>query len=146
MVTRACDYTGIQLSWSEGPGRISLEAIYPFVVKGDRIAYHSTPNVCLIATSNNMARKRHPPILLALIAAWFRSTRESSIERQAHQTWIYNALCNVASLEHIFHLTLSHADQVNNWAKWSQGQQKEALEVMRTGTKRPIVDEQLSGL
>lgn len=33
LVTRHCDYTGIPLSWSEGPGRISLEAIYPYTIK-----------------------------------------------------------------------------------------------------------------
>ncbi|PTB46574.1 hypothetical protein M441DRAFT_42353 [Trichoderma asperellum CBS 433.97] len=147
LVTRVCDYTGIPLSWSEGPGRLSLEAIYPYVVKEDRIAYHANPNVCFIAASNNMARKRHPPILLALIAAWFNSMREHDLEaRQAQQTWIYNALCNVASLEHIFHLTLSHADQIARWEAWPLERQKEALEVIRTGTKDPIVDELLSGL
>lgn len=39
--------------------------------------------------------------------------------RQGQQTWIYNALCNVASLEHIFHSTLPYAVQVSKWEKWS---------------------------
>lgn len=101
----------------------------------------------LIAASTNMARKRRPPILLALIVAWFNSIRENNPEtRLAHQTWIYNAICNAASLEHIFHLTLSHAGQVKKWEAWPREQQKQALEVMRTGTKDPIVDEMLSAL
>lgn len=128
-------------------GRVSLEAIYPYVIKGDRVAYHANPTVCFIATSNNTAKKRHPAILLALIAAWFNSVEESDPEvRRTRQAWIYNAFCNVSSLKHIFHLTLSHSDQIKRWEKWLLEQQIEALEAMRTGTKSELVDELLSGL
>lgn len=116
------------MGFSFHAGRVSLEAIYPYVIKGDRVAYHTNPNVCFIATTNNTAKKKHPAILLALIAAWFNSVEESGPEvRRARQAWIYNALCNVSSLDHIFHLTLSHLDQIKRWEKWPLEQQIELL-------------------
>ncbi|PNP52922.1 hypothetical protein THARTR1_06437 [Trichoderma harzianum] len=43
MVTRVCDYTGTTLPRTPGPRAMSLEAIYPFAIKDDRIAYHDNP-------------------------------------------------------------------------------------------------------
>ncbi|KAK1239515.1 hypothetical protein MKX07_009003 [Trichoderma sp. CBMAI-0711] len=125
--SRVCDYTGITLSWTPGPMSNSLEAVYPFVIKGDRIAYHANPNVCTIATAVNYAKKRQAPISLPLL------------------TWIYNGLSNVATMGHIFSLELPHVDQVEKWAQWTPQEQREVLEVLRTGEKRSIVHRLLFG-
>lgn len=145
-VTRLCDYSGVRLAWSPGPRSSSLESIYPFVVKGDRIAYHAHPNVCLIASSLNFAKKRHPAIFLPLVAEWLNIHDEEKdfTARKSRWAWVFNALSNVAILEYIFFLTSTHANQIKAWETWTEAQQKEVLEVLRSGTKRPIVDEFMS--
>ncbi|PNP43892.1 hypothetical protein TGAMA5MH_04176 [Trichoderma gamsii] len=147
-VTRLCDYSGVRLAWSPGPRNSSLESIYQLVVKGDRIAYHANPNVCLIASSLNFAKRRHPAIFLPLIAEWLNIHDEEKdfTARKSRWAWVFNALSNVAILEYIFFLTSTHVNQINAWETWTPAQQKEVLEVLRTGTKRPIVDEFMSGI
>ncbi|TFA99227.1 hypothetical protein CCMA1212_008909 [Trichoderma ghanense] len=143
-----CDYTGITLSWMPGPMSNSLEAVYPFVIKGDRIAYHANPNVCTIATAVNLAKKRQASICLPLIAQWIICQDDSSLDfetRKSRLTWIYNGLSNVATMGDIFSLELPHADQVDKWAQRPLQEQREMLEVLRTGESRPIVHRLLLG-
>lgn len=56
-----------------GPKSHSLEAVYPFDIKGDRFAYHANPNVCTIATAVNYTKKRQASICLPLFAHWFNT-------------------------------------------------------------------------
>lgn len=150
MVTRVCDYTGTPLSWTPGPRAISLEATYPFAIKeNNRIAYHANPNVCFIATAVNFSKKRNPPLHPPLVASWFNCHDDENMsfdKRKSQWAWTYNALSNVATMSHIFHLELPHVDQIKAWQQWTLEEHKEALEVLRTGAKLPIVDRLLSGL
>ncbi|KAL7906788.1 hypothetical protein GGI35DRAFT_482179 [Trichoderma velutinum] len=147
MVTRVCDYTGTALSWTPGPRVISLEAIYPFAIKDDHIAYHANPNVCFIATAVNFSKKRHAPLYLPLVAAWLNCHDEgmSFNKRRNQWAWRYNALSNVATMSHIFHLEIPHADQINVWQQWTPEGQRDALEVLKTETRLPLLDRLLSG-
>ncbi|KAL6824307.1 hypothetical protein J3E69DRAFT_366812 [Trichoderma sp. SZMC 28015] len=49
-------------------------------------------------------------------------------------------------MSHIFHLELPHVEQIKAWQQWTPEEHKEALEVLRTGARLPIVDRLLSGL
>ncbi|KAM6477170.1 hypothetical protein HDV62DRAFT_383718 [Trichoderma sp. SZMC 28011] len=148
MVTRVCDYTGTSLSWTPGPRTRSLEAIYPFIKENNRIAYHANPNVCFIATAVNFSKKRNPPLHSPLVASWFNchDDENMSFEKRKRQwAWTYNELSNVATMSHIFHLELPHVDQIKAWQQWTLEEHKEALEVLKTGARLPIVDCLLSG-
>ncbi|OPB39799.1 hypothetical protein A0O28_0096460 [Trichoderma guizhouense] len=150
MVTRVCDYTGTPLSWMPAPRAISLEAIHPFAIKeNNRIAYHANPNVCFIATAVNFSKKRNSPLHPPLVASWFNCHDDEKMsfdKRKSQWAWTYNALSNVATMSHIFHLELPHEDQIKAWQQWTLEEHKEALEALRTGARLPIVDRLLSGL
>ncbi|KAL6861019.1 hypothetical protein J3F83DRAFT_228405 [Trichoderma novae-zelandiae] len=101
------------------------------------------PNVCIIATAVNYAKKRQASIALPLVAQWIVCQDDASLDfetRKSRLTWIYDGLSNAATLGDIFSLELPHAEQVNRWAQWTPQEQTEVLEVLRTGEKRPIVD------
>ncbi|KKO96842.1 hypothetical protein THAR02_11055 [Trichoderma harzianum] len=148
MVTRVCDYTGTSLSWIPGPCSMSLEAIYRFAIKeNNRIAYHANPNVCFIATAVNFSNKRNPPLHPPLVASWFNCHDDENMsfdKRKSQWAWTYNALSNVATMSHIFHLELPHVEQIKAWQQWTPEEHKEVLEVLRTGARLPIVDRLLS--
>ncbi|KAJ4857589.1 hypothetical protein T069G_08486 [Trichoderma breve] len=133
-----------------GPRAISFEAIYPFAIKeNNRIAYHANPNVCFIATAVNFSKKRNPPLHPPLVASWFNCHDDENMsfdKRKSQWAWIYNALSNVATTSHIFHLEILHVDQIKAWQRWTLEEHKEALEVLKTGARLPIVDRLLSGL
>ncbi|KFH40354.1 hypothetical protein ACRE_089860 [Hapsidospora chrysogenum ATCC 11550] len=71
-VTAFCDYTGVQNSWAPGPQSPSFEAAYPFVIQDrDRLKYHVNPNVFLISTGLNYAKRRLGPLCLPVAAVAF---------------------------------------------------------------------------
>lgn len=129
---------------------MSLEAIYPFAIKeNNRIAYHANPNVCFIATAVNFSKKRNPPLHPPLVASWFNCHDDENMsfdKRKSQCAWTYNALSNVATMSHIFHLEILHVDQIKAWQQWTLEEHKQALEVLRTGARLSIVDRLLSGL
>ncbi|KAK4044446.1 hypothetical protein C8A01DRAFT_31500 [Parachaetomium inaequale] len=59
-------------------------------------------------------------------------------------TWTYNALCNVASMETMFGLRLSHAAKIKKWASWGSLKREEVLEALRTGGKTLGVKQELT--
>ncbi|KAL6691031.1 hypothetical protein J3F84DRAFT_352676 [Trichoderma pleuroticola] len=58
----------------------------------------------------------------------------------------YTTRCRMSPPCHIFHLEIPHADQIKAWQQWTPEEHKEALEVLRTGARLPIVDRLLSPL
>jgi len=67
-----CDYTGIDMSWSPSPLRISLKAIYPFAVVEGRCLYHTRTNVCSITVALNLLKRKHPTLVLPLLGHYLR--------------------------------------------------------------------------
>lgn len=108
-----CDYTGLDMSWSPTPLRVSTEAIYPFVGVDGQCLYHARPNVANIAVCLNLLKRKHPILVLPLLAAYLRThEKPDSYQRKAVWTWVYVALCNVAIMGRIFHCTLAHQTQI----------------------------------
>lgn len=107
------------------------------------------PQRCFIATAVNFSKKRNPPLHPPLVASWFNCHDDENMsfdKRKSQWAWTYNALSNVATMSHIFHFEFSHADQIKAWQQWTLEEHKEALEVLRTGARLPIIDRLLSGL
>ncbi|PTB73132.1 hypothetical protein M440DRAFT_1447739, partial [Trichoderma longibrachiatum ATCC 18648] len=117
----------------------SLEAVYPFDIKGDRFAYHANPNVCTIATAVNYTKKRQASICLPLFAHWFNTIDDAVLDlktRKYKLTWIYDGFSNTATMGDIF-LWSSHLP--------SKLQQRQVLEALRTGEKRHMATRLLLG-
>lgn len=145
-VKRFCDYTGIEILWSPGPRMASLEAVYPFVISNGHLGYHESPNVAIIMRSLNQAKSRRMTISLPAVAVWLNALDEPDfLIRKARWAWAFNALSNAAILQSIFHGALSHKKQLKKWAEWDLPKQKNILNILRTGTRMPDVDEALAG-
>ncbi|RTE68850.1 hypothetical protein BHE90_016772 [Fusarium euwallaceae] len=143
-VSRLCDYSGRQMSWTPGPHSPSLESVYPFIVSEGRIGYHASPNVHIISSATNWAKSNHAPILLSIIAVWMNAYEESDFRvRKAQLSWAYNSAANASALAYIFSLTSNHATGAKIWSKWTPSKQRAVLEALRTGTKTPVVTQAL---
>lgn len=138
---RLDDYAGTYLSWAPGPMSPSMEAIYHFAVSGGRFDYHTPQNIAVIGSSMNRARRQHPPLTLACAAVGLRIAEESIfVIRKAQLSWVYNALCNSATLGKVFGCIQPHVDQIANWSAWDEPTQRAALEALRTGIRNETVD------
>lgn len=145
-VTRFCDYTGLEISWSPGPHSPSIEAVYPYVISGGHLGYHEAPNVAIIMSSLNRAKWNHAPLALPAVAVWLRAHDEPDfLVRKARWAWAFNALSNAAILQSLFHGSMRHKEQLKKWAEWDLAKQKNVLNILRTGTRLPEVDEALAG-
>lgn len=143
-VKRFCDYTGLEISWTPGPRSMSLEGVYRFVVFNGQLGYHASPNLAMIMTSINYAKKANPPVVLPLLAVWLNGHNEPDFEtRKATWAWAFNALSN-ASIMHQVLYTRRHKQQIIEVAKWTPEKQKAVLQVWRTGTRCAFVDDTLS--
>lgn len=136
-LTGTCDYTGADFSWASGYRSMSMEAIYSFAVKGERIAYHVSQNVCAVSTTLNWLKCKNIPIHLPLIAALIRLQDEDMPleKRKGRLAWIFNALTNEANFETMYQFRLPHQSQVDALAKWTPEKKRDILEAARTGTK-----------
>ncbi|RSL70341.1 hypothetical protein CEP54_001843 [Fusarium duplospermum] len=65
-VTRLCDYTGENISWSPGPRSPSIEAVYPFVDFNNKHRYNALPNIGVVMTSLNVVKKTRSILVLPL--------------------------------------------------------------------------------
>ena len=82
-VTAFCDDNGVQNSWAPGPQSPSFEAAYPFVIQDrDRLKYHVNPNVFLISTGVNYAKRRLSPLSLPVAAVAFQMDHETNYEQR----------------------------------------------------------------
>ncbi|ENH70659.1 Krueppel like proteinous protein 1 [Fusarium oxysporum f. sp. cubense race 1] len=146
-VTFLCDYTGLPMSWSPGPHSPSLECILPVVLFENQLAYHAPPNVCLVMSFLNWAKRQHIPIVLPLVAVWLKTwDSESAFEsRKGRLAWAFTALSNAAILTQAFHIVGSHKNRLNLWDTWSPSTQREVLEILRTGNVGPKLWDELQG-
>ncbi|WKT48784.1 Zinc finger C2H2-type [Fusarium oxysporum f. sp. vasinfectum] len=146
-VTLLCDYTGLPMSWSPGPHSPSLECILPVVLFENQLAYHAPPNVCLVMSFLNWAKRQHIPIVLPLVAVWLKTwDSESAFEsRKGQLAWAFNALSNAAILTQAFHVVGTHKNRLNLWDTWSPSTQREVLEMLRTGNVGPKLWDELQG-
>lgn len=135
-------YTGRLLSWSPGPFRGSIEALYPFASTGDHISYHTAENVAMISFSLNVTKRQSAAITQPLVSAWLRTCQEDDFEkRKGTWTWIMNALNNMAVLTRLFKLNNTHKRQIAIWSTWSTSTRRAVLEMLRTGRRLPELDD-----
>ncbi|KAG5793070.1 hypothetical protein H9Q69_007879 [Fusarium xylarioides] len=98
--------------------------------------YHAPPNVGLIATALNWAKRRSAPLILPLTSAWLKAITEEKLEDRISQgSWIMNAVGNMALLEKALGCYKPHKARVTDWSQWSSIKQKDALVALRTGER-----------
>lgn len=142
-----CDYTGVEMSWAAGPQSWSIEAIYPYIVSSKRVAYHAPQNIGPVSTALNWAKGKSAPILLPLVATWLNIHDDSTIsfeERKGRWSWAFNAVTNECLIAGVYGLRLKHQHQLDKWAKWTPEKQREALELMRTGSTTVNITRELA--
>lgn len=137
MVSRLCDYTGIDILWPPGPRALSIEAVYPFILKNGHLAYHSEPNVTGICAGLNYAKGNGGVLYTVLCGLWFRTIDDKALtfqERRAKCAWINNAMCNLAILVTCVRLERSRKDVFEELGShWTPFALRGFLETMRTG-------------
>lgn len=142
---RFCDYTGSELSWSNGPRSMSLEAIYPVANTRGHLGYHTSKNVGMVATTINLAKGQWPSVTLPLVAVWLNTHEVADFEEQKGLwSWCMNALMNTAMMSRLFRINNSHKYKMELWSSWDFSTQQDGLEVLRTGKRRPVLDEKLA--
>ncbi|KAL7765955.1 hypothetical protein ACKLNR_003871 [Fusarium oxysporum f. sp. zingiberi] len=132
-VRALCDYTGLPILWSLGPRSSSLESVYPVTIFEGAPAYHAPPNVCVIMSFLNWAKRRHPIITLPLASVWLNASEDPFDSRKSKWLWAYNALTNTALMHRVFDLGDSHKDQIQKWGRMDASQRRDILEALRTG-------------
>ncbi|KAF4994612.1 hypothetical protein FGRMN_5681 [Fusarium graminum] len=143
-VKRLCDYTGLPLLWTTGPRSLSLESMYPVVMFEGFPAYHAPPNVCIIMSSLNWAKRKHPAITLPLVSVWLNACQEPDFEsRKSKWSWAFNALSNCTLMTREFDLMEDHKSQIERWSSMTPSDQRAILEVLRTGDLTPELEDQL---
>ncbi|KAM0186960.1 hypothetical protein ACHAPI_011467 [Fusarium lateritium] len=146
MIRRYCDYTGMELCWSGGPLAFSLEALYHYVGYNGHLAYHSPPNVGLVARILNLSKGRASPLMLPLVSAWFKILKEPNLGVQRSQAvWIMNAAGNMGTLESAIDCRRSRTARFVEWSVLSAESQRSILGALRTGEKTQFVTDTLDG-
>ncbi|RGP58639.1 krueppel like ous 1 [Fusarium longipes] len=144
-LSRVCDYTGLETSWTFGPHVLSVEAVYPLVVANNRIAYHGNPNVHIVDKSVNSAKRGDPAVFLPVLADWINAVAKPDFEvRRSRLSWGFNVVSNICIMNKIFHLSKKHSQEVKKWNLWSRDKKRAVLEAMQTGSKTSVVDQELS--
>ncbi|KAL6794264.1 hypothetical protein J3E68DRAFT_450898 [Trichoderma sp. SZMC 28012] len=141
-VTLHCAYTGNQLSWAPGPQSISVEAIYPYVVSNQQLAYHTAQNVTIVSTSLNWAKGKSASILLPLLATWINADDAPGLsfkQRKGRLAWAFNAVSNEGLIAGIYGLRMSHKAQLDKWRTWTLDKQRQVLELFRTGRRTSAI-------
>lgn len=133
------------MSWAPGPMSCSIEAIYPFAIFGKRVVYHAPSHVGTIMTSLNLAKRRHPILVLPLVTQLLRTRDEPSFEA-CKATWSYvnTALGNVGTMGTIFNCHMPHKRRTEKLQQRTQDKQRAILEHMRTGSFGPVLGDELS--
>ncbi|KAM0549398.1 hypothetical protein ACHAO7_006290, partial [Fusarium culmorum] len=135
-VTLLCDYTGLPISWAPGPRSPSVESIYPVVKFEGHYAYHAPPNVCLIMSFINWAKRQHTPIALPLVSVWLNAREEENFDSRRRQcAWAFNALSNVVTITRSWRTMGYHKSKFERWGSLELSQQRAILEVQRTGER-----------
>ncbi|KAF4415889.1 hypothetical protein FACUT_13022 [Fusarium acutatum] len=142
-VRALCDYTGLPILWSPGPRSSSLESIYPVTIFEGSPAYHAPPNVCIIMSVLNWAKRRHAIVTLPLVSVWLNASEEPFISRKSKWLWAYNAITNTALMNRAFDLEDTHNDQIQKWARMDASQRRDILEALRTGDKNRFLQVKL---
>lgn len=148
-VSILCGFTGIRLSWSDGPSSFSFEAPYAFRDTQHGIGYHIGPNVVTIASALNFAKGKSGPLCLPVAAAWMNAIEDGTIEddvRRGRLSWAFNAMTNVATIGRRFGLSLDHAPQIDVWDRVSLQDKRSMLEVLRTGRPDEALNERVGQL
>lgn len=135
-----CAYTGEPLSLAPGPHSLSVEAPYRFVKTENGLGYHHVPNISPTATFLNMVKGTSTPPLLPLLAQWLKVPDHLDNGTRAMFSWIYNAQCNLATINKVFVLNESRNTLLSEWATWDSTKQIDLLELFRTGKRLQIVD------
>ncbi|KAG9253698.1 uncharacterized protein F5Z01DRAFT_623038, partial [Emericellopsis atlantica] len=133
---------------STGPRSRSYEAIYPFVVAGQRLAYHANPNVQPVSYALNNCKGRSGPLALVVTAEWMRTTfvyGDTGLSAQkARWRWCYNAMTNVRIMDIATGSHYSKKIRQTQWGKWSPDFTRAVLESLRTGVlsseMREVID------
>ncbi|KAH6847559.1 hypothetical protein B0I37DRAFT_391421 [Chaetomium sp. MPI-CAGE-AT-0009] len=128
----------MDMFWTPGSRRPSVEAFYPFIVQNDQVQYHVPENVGRIFHALDWVKKGSPIIQLPLIAHMLRTQQEPDFGRQkAALSW-----ANI--LGRIHHCYKNHHDQISIWTTWSPQKQKSVLEELRTGRSGPATRTELT--
>lgn len=145
-VKRLCDYTGMEMSWAAGPWSVSLESAYPYVLVDGIPRYHASPNVLLIKTCLNYAKRNLPIVTLPLLAEWIRAyDNETHIDAlQPRLTWLFNALSNAHILAKIFKLGGPRENVFFDVRIWSTGKAEAVLDSLRTGSRTEQIGQVLT--
>lgn len=128
-----CDYTGLLILWSPGPRSASMEAICPVTIFEGSPAYHAPPNVCIIMSFLNWAKRKHPIITLPLASVWLNASEDPFDSRKPKWLWAYNAMTNTALMNRVFDLGDIHKGQIQKWGMMEASQRRGILEALRTG-------------
>lgn len=147
-LTGTCDYTGVDFSWDPSYQAFSMEAIYPFSMLGESIAYHTKQNIGTVSIGVNRLKRWnmiiHPPLIAALIR--LHDTDTPLKEHKGRLAWLFNALTNEASFENLYHFRGSHQSRVDEWTKWTPAKRRDILEAARTGTKSTRISRDVASL
>ena len=123
----------------------SIEAIYPFAIFDKRVVYHTPSNVGTIMSSLNLAKRRHPILVLPLVAQLLRTHDEPNFEtRKATWSYINTALGNVGIMCTIFNCHMPYKPKTVKLQQRTQDEQRAILEHMRTGSFGPVLGDDLS--
>jgi uncharacterized C2H2 Zn-finger protein len=140
-----CDYTGMDMSWSPGSRKRSLEAFYPFILRDGQIGYHEGVNVGFITAHLNWTKMQSPPTVLPLLAHMLRAAQEPDLQaRKRTMTWGYIALRNVCIAGNVLGCHgHSHRSKAALWAQWDKSKLNQVLEELRTAKRGPATQEEL---
>ena len=137
-ISRVCDYTGVDLSWYPGPRSTSIEAVNPVAIWSSGMGYHVVPNVAVVSSSLNLAKKNHGLLYLPLAALWIRTIDRNDLsfsDKKGRCAWIYNAMCNCAIMATCCRLTRDREIQFKEWREWSLDDLRGFVDALRTGKK-----------
>jgi len=139
-VVQWCIYSGVPLSATPGPFSKSVESYYMMTLFDGSPRYHAPPNVGMVATTLNWAKRQHGPLALPLSCEFTRVSRDKKLPFQVREqklTWIYNAQCNAAALSASYPLFSNHEIRAASYGEMTEAELTELLESVRTGIARP---------
>jgi hypothetical protein len=138
-------YLGLEMFQSTGPQNRTYEAVYPFTVAGQRLAYHANPNVHPVSFALNHGRGRSGPLGLVVTAEWMRTRFVDGglgiTAQKARWRWCYNAMTNIRIMDIATGYHVDKKVRQSQWSKWSTEFMRAILESLRTGILSPEMRE-----